>query len=264
MHRELHEPHAAREARLSSIARVAAVGDIHVTVDAGDRVKRELGEVKDCADVLLLAGDLTQHGTRVEAEVLARELETIRIPILAVLGNHDYHADEAPVIRDILEQAGVRVLEAENCELDVGGLRIGVAGIKGFGSGFPGACATEFGEPEMKAFVRHARETAARMRECLLALKSDIKIALTHYAPVKDTLMGERPELYPFLGSYWLAESIDESNCQLAVHGHAHRGTEWGVTPGGIPVRNVARPVIRCAFKVYQIGPPCTRMAQAQ
>jgi Icc-related predicted phosphoesterase len=126
-----------------------------------------------------------------------------------------------------------------------------VAGVKGFGGGFAGACGTEFGEPEMKAFIHHSKMLAGRLRSELDHLQGDVRIALTHYSPIKDTLMGERLEIYPFLGSYLLSEAIDEASCDFAVHGHAHRGTEHGVTGAGVPVRNVARTVIRAAYKIY-------------
>jgi Icc-related predicted phosphoesterase len=126
--------------------------------------------------------------------------------------------------------------------------------VKGFGVGFPGASASDFGEPEMKAFVGHARAAADRLREALDSLESDYTIALTHYAPVEDTLQGERPEIWPFLGCYFLAEAIDAAGADLAVHGHAHGGAEKGTTPGGVHVRNVAQPVIRAPYRVYCVS----------
>jgi Icc-related predicted phosphoesterase len=129
-----------------------------------------------------------------------------------------------------------------------------VAGGKGFGGGFAGRCASDFGEPEMKAFVGYTKSFAARLRDSLQSLDdADVRVSLTHYSPVKDTLAGEPPEIYPFLGSYLLAEAIDQSDVDLAVHGHAHKGTEKGVTPGGVRVRNVALPVIQQAYAVYRL-----------
>lgn len=207
--------------------------------------------MREQADVLLLAGDLTQHGRPEEAEVVAGELEGLGVPIVAVLGNHDLDADRGPEVVAKLEQAGVHVLEGSSVVLRVNGLSLGVAGTKGFGGGVRGACATDFGEPEMKAFIRHTREVAERLAECLARLHTDVKIALTHYAPIPDTLVGERREIYPFLGSYLLGDAIDRGGCDLAIHGHAHRGRFAGTTPKGIPVHNVAQPLIATPYHVF-------------
>jgi Icc-related predicted phosphoesterase len=179
-----------------------------------------------------------------------------------VLGNHDYHRDEQDAIRRALEDAGVRVLENEATTIAVAGQRLGVAGAKGFGGGFAGACCSDFGEPEMKAFVRTTKRIAGELERALTSLDTDIRIALTHYSPVEATLMGERLELFPFLGSYLLGEAIDRGKCQLALHGHAHRGKERGVTPGGVPVRNVARPVIQHAYRVYVVETGSQQLAR--
>ncbi len=237
------------------LARIAAVGDIHLGRDSKNLVRPALIQVGQLADMLLIAGDLTQHGTAEEGRILAEELHDLPVPTAAVLGNHDYHLGAEDEIRRALEEVGVVVLEAESVVFDIHGIKVGVAGAKGFGGGFAGACATEFGEGEMKAFVRHTKYTAHRLREVLDAMVCDVRIALMHYAPVKATLMGERPEIYPFLGSYLLGEAVDMANCDLALHGHAHRGIERGLTKAGVPVRNVARPVINHAFKVYKVSP---------
>jgi Icc-related predicted phosphoesterase len=233
--------------------RIAAVGDVHVGRDMGRTVHRELEHLCERADVLLLAGDLTQHGLPEEGQLLAEALARVGVPVVAVLGNHDYHQGAEHVIRAALERAGACVLEGEKTLCTIHGERLGVAGVKGFGGGFPGASASEFGEDEMKAFVRHSRECAERLGQRLGELECDVKVALTHYAPTPGTLEGERLEIYPFLGSYHLGEVIDAARCTLAIHGHAHRGTEKGATAGGVPVRNVARPVINLAYKVYAI-----------
>jgi Icc-related predicted phosphoesterase len=136
--------------------------------------------------------------------------------------------------------------------LDIGGARLGVAGTKGFGGGFVGACASDFGEPEMKAFIRTTQALAARLERELLALRADVRVAVLHYSPIPETLQGERLEIYPFLGSYLLAEAIDRAGADLVVHGHAHAGSERGVTPGGIRVRNVALPLVRQPYKVFE------------
>lgn len=171
-----------------------------------------------------------------------------------MLGNHDYHLGHEVEVTALLAEAGVIVLEGAGRVLEVGGIRVGVAGIKGFGGGFAGACATEFGEPEMKAFVHHTRLAAARLERALEELDADLRIALLHYSPVADTLRGEKPEIHAFLGSYLLAEAADRGGACLILHGHAHGGTEKGATEGGVPVRNVAQPVIRRAYALYTLG----------
>jgi Icc-related predicted phosphoesterase len=237
-------------------ARIAAVGDIHVGVDSEGTLRPHLADVADRADVLLLAGDLTRRGRPEEAEVLAAELRGLDLPVLAVLGNHDYDSDQTPALIATLAGAGVRVLDGESVVIDADGTRLGVVGVKGFGGGFAGACGSEFGEPETKAYMAHARLAAERLEAALAGLDEgiDARVALLHYAPVEGTLHGERLEIYPFLGSYLLAEAIDRAGADLVLHGHAHGGVERGVTPGGVPVRNVAQPVLRRAYGLYCLG----------
>jgi Icc-related predicted phosphoesterase len=243
---------------VSETIRVAAVGDVHLGRDARGRLRPALEALSDQADVLLLAGDLTQHGTREEAQVVAEEFSGLPVPVVAVLGNHDHHSDLQDELTAMLEQCGVRVLEGGGVLLDIRGCRLGVAGVKGFGGGFAGKCGAAFGEQEMKAFIAHTELVAGRLADALRTVEdADVLIALTHYSPVPDTLSGEPPEIYPFLGSYRLAEAIDGARgglgADLAIHGHAHFGCAQGVTPGGVRVRNVAQPVIRAAYAVYQL-----------
>ncbi|MEU2588683.1 metallophosphoesterase family protein [Streptomyces avermitilis] len=238
--------------------RVAAVGDIHMGADSHGLLRPAFDTLPGCADLLLLAGDLTRHGTPEEARVVAEELAGLAVPVVAVLGNHDHHDEKPEEVTDILRGAGVRVLEGEGTVVEVGGTHVGVAGTKGFGGGFAGRCGSEFGEPLMKEFVRYTRRCADALRGSLEALAEEgcaVRIALTHFSPVPDTLAGEPPEIYPFLGSYLLAEAVDTAGADLAVHGHAHAGAEHGMTGGGVRVRNVAQPVIRRAFSVYHIRP---------
>jgi Icc-related predicted phosphoesterase len=247
-------PPPAEPAARPGVVCVAAVGDIHLGADSRGVFRPTLAELS--ADVLLLAGDLTRLGTVEEARVVAEELAGLDVPVVAVLGNHDYQSDQQDGVTAVLEDAGVTVLDGTGVVVETGTRRIGVAGIKGFGGGFAGKCATEFGEPEMKDFVRHSRRHAERLHEALAGLAdqgADLIVSLTHYSPVKDTLTGEPPEIYPFLGSYQLAEAIDAAGADLAVHGHAHAGVETGLTPGGVRVRNVAQPVIRRAYAVYSL-----------
>ncbi|GGP71899.1 metallophosphoesterase family protein [Saccharothrix coeruleofusca] len=235
--------------------RIAAVGDVHLGEDARGRMRPALEKLDEHADVLLLAGDLTRHGTLDEAQVVADEFSGLPVPVVAVLGNHDHHDDKPDEITKLLRDAGISVLEGETATFDVDGRTLGVAGVKGFGGGFAGKCGSAFGEPEMKAFIRHTCDIAERLQGALASLDTDVKVALTHYAPVPDTLRGEPPEIYPFLGSYLLGEAIDATGTHLAVHGHAHFGTEHGMTPGGVRVRNVAQPIIRSAYTVYCVEP---------
>ena len=232
--------------------RVAAVGDVHAGADSAGRLRPHFEGVADQADVLLLAGDLTRVGEPAEAEVLVGELGDLGLPVLAVLGNHDYHAGREREVAAILGDGGVRVLDGEAVVVPTAGGALGVAGVKGFGGGFAGACGSDFGEPEMKAFVGHTKEVAARLESALMGLGgSGPRVALLHYAPTDTTLLGERLEIYPFLGSYLLGEAVDRAGADVVLHGHAHGGTEKGFTPGGVPVRNVAQPVLRRPYNVY-------------
>ena len=233
--------------------RVAAVGDIHFDRNSQGRMKAHLQQIASLADVLLLAGDLTQTGHIEEARVLAEDLRGSEIPVVAVLGNHDYHLDQEKEVSALLESVGVVVLDGTAVKVRVGDTEVGIAGIKGFGGGFPGATASEFGEPEMKEFVRHTKKQAQILKDALMSLETPYKVALLHYSPVADTLMGEKREIYPFLGSYLLAEAIDQAGVDVAFHGHAHKGVEKGVTFGGVPVRNVAQPVIRHVCNIYTL-----------
>ena len=233
--------------------RIAAVGDLHYGDGSKEILRPSLQHLPDRADLLLLAGDLTRCGGPEEVKILAGELRGLPIPVVAVLGNHDYHAGREDEVRRVLEDARVRVLEGEATAIDIDGIRVGIAGTKGFGGGFRGAHGSDFGEPEMKAFVGHTKMLSDRLERSLTGLDTDLRIALLHYAPIEATLEGERLEIYPFLGSYLLAEAVDNAGADLVLHGHAHHGAEKGRTPGGIPVRNVAQPVIRHAYNIYTL-----------
>jgi Icc-related predicted phosphoesterase len=233
------------------MTRIAAVGDVHMDVDVLGRFRPALENIGDNADMLLLAGDLTRHGTADEARCVAEEFGGLAVPVIAILGNHDYHSDQEQAITRILEGAGIRVLEGDSTIVECAGGPVGIAGAKGFGGGFAGRCASAFGEPEMKAFVRHTESSAELLSRALKDVGTECKVALTHYSPVPETLVGEPLEIYPFLGSYLLAEAIDAVGASLAIHGHAHHGSPRGLTPGGVRVRNVAHPVIRQAYSVF-------------
>jgi len=235
--------------------RLAAVGDIHVGADSVGQLRGDLSNLAEEADVLLLAGDLTKRGELAEVDVLTRELRDLRVPVVAVLGNHDHESDQQRGVTQRLRDVGVHVLEGSATVFEIGGVRLGIAGGKGFAGGFVGATATAFGEREMKVFANTAVLAASAMESALASLDTHVRVLLTHYAPIRGTLHGESPELYPLLGSYLFAELADRCGVDLLVHGHAHDGTEKGATPSGIPVRNVAQPVLRRPYAVYGVEP---------
>jgi Icc-related predicted phosphoesterase len=235
------------------VARIAAVGDVHMAADLRGKYAQALSHLERDADVLLVAGDLTQHGLVEEAAAFAEEFGRCGIPVVAVLGNHDYHSGREAMISDLLERAGITALEGQGHVVETSVGRIGVAGAKGFCLGFTGRCAANFGELEMKTFTQHGIDSAAALRRGFEDLDADVRIALTHFSPTTQTLHGEPAEIWPFLGNHLLGDVIDDARADLAIHGHAHHGTEQGVTTAGVPVRNVAQPVIRSAYKVYEL-----------
>jgi Icc-related predicted phosphoesterase len=234
--------------------RIAAVGDIHVGTDTCGRMASAMGRIGERADMLLIAGDLTQTGSDEEVDCLIRELAAVDVPIVAVLGNHDHHAGQPERVAELLAAVGVSVLEGASTVVLADGFTVGIAGVKGFGGGFPGAQASDFGETEMKQFVRTTTDAARRLEGCLAALRTDFRVALLHYSPIAETLAGEPIGIHAFLGSYLLAEAIDRAGADLVLHGHAHRGSDRGMTPGGVRVRNVARPVIGAPYCVFELG----------
>ena len=234
--------------------RIAAVGDVHVG-SAGTDLVELWASLDDSADVLLLAGDLTKCGTPEEAAVLAGALEGLSLPVVAVLGNHDVHSGQAPAVIRVLQEAGVTVLEGTGCTVEVAGTRVGIAGVKGFGGGFPGSSCADFGEPEMKAFVQAARTSAADLGRALGEVEADVLVALMHYAPCRGTLVGEPEGIHAFLGCYQLGEAVDRARADVAVHGHAHAGSRRGATEGGVPTFNVARAVLGAPYTVLTVDP---------
>jgi Icc-related predicted phosphoesterase len=235
------------------VIRVAAVADIHAGPESVGVLGPLFAGLKDEADILLVPGDVTRDGDPVDAEILVAELKDVGVPVVAVLGNHDYEGNQAEAVTAILRAAGIHVLNRSGIVLDIAGQRVAIAGTKGFGGGFDDALAEDVGEPEMKSWIRHAEIEAEALEDVLNALVGDIRIVLLHYAPVTDTLAGERLELYPFSGNSMLGAAIDRAGADLVLHGHVHRGSPAGVTPGGIPVRNVAQPVIRKPYVVFTI-----------
>ena len=233
--------------------KIAATGDIHFDRKSHNRMGQHMMELEGKADIFLLAGDLTQTGHPEEMRVLANDLRKSPIPVIAVLGNHDYHVDQVEVVSQILKDAGVIVLERSSIIISINGEKVGIAGAKGFGGGFIGSSGADFGEPQMKSFMRHSKGEARQLEQVIKDLECDYKIVLLHYSPTTQTLSGEKKEIYPFLGCYYLAEAVDYGKADIVFHGHAHAGIEKGKTPGGIPVRNVAQPVIRHAFNIYTL-----------
>jgi Icc-related predicted phosphoesterase len=234
--------------------RIAAVGDLHFSEKDSGRYRAAWRDLAGEADVFLLAGDLTLYGTVFQAVALAAELEATRRPIVAVLGNHDGDAGEADGVREALEDIGVHVLEDERLLLRIGGQTLGIAGGKGFGGGFGEADLAGSTDPCFRQALRFTERSAFSLRSNLLQLHADYRVALTHYAPTAATLRGEDPAIHGRLGSALLGEAIDVGGADLAIHGHSHKGTEQGRTAGGVPVRNVALPVIGRPYAVYRLA----------
>jgi Icc-related predicted phosphoesterase len=233
--------------------RLAAVGDLHVGRDAREALASHFAGLATEADLLLLAGDLTRSGRPEEAEALADVLRDTGVPVVGVLGNADYDAEQAAEIVSIMRESGVHMLDRSSVVLDVGDEKVAIAGVKGFGGGFGAALAEVTGEPEMRAWVQYAEDEADALEGVLASMVGDVRLALLHYAPITDTITGERLERYAFAGNSMLGAAIDHAGADLVLHGHIHRGSPAGRTPGGIPVRNVAQQVIREPYALFTI-----------
>lgn len=224
--------------------RLAAVGDLHVRTSHRGTWSPFFKEVCEQADVLLICGDLTDTGDEAEAEILAEELKDCSIPVIGVLGNHDYEKGRQKLIREILQNERVHILDGEAIAIG----DIGFAGVKGFGSGFNNHMLALFGEDGMKAFVQEAVDEAMRLDRALARLDADHnvskKIAILHYAPISETVQGEPEPLFPFLGCSYLAEPLNRRNVHAAFHGHAHAGTLSGETQDGVKIFNVSKPIL--------------------
>jgi Icc-related predicted phosphoesterase len=224
---------------------VAAIGDLHVSEGGQGRYADMFREISDAADVLVLAGDLTNFGKVTEAEILAEDLRHCTIPIVAVLGNHDVEAGETDELLAIVESVGVTMLDEQATVIR----GVGFAGVKGFLGGFGRGELGAFGETAVKTFVDEAINEARKLENALRSLRTERVMAVLHYAPIRETVEGEPLEIFPFLGSSRLANAIDRfENVKAVVHGHAHRGSYSGRTPGGIPVFNVAQFVVEPMF----------------
>jgi Icc-related predicted phosphoesterase len=221
--------------------RIAAMGDIHISKTSQGAFQALFSQVSSTADVLALCGDFTDYGLPEEARILARELTaSVKIPVIAVLGNHDYESGQQDEIRKILVDAGVVVLDGEATEVH----GVGFAGAKGFGGGFGRGALGPWGERAIKLFVQEAVDEALKLEAALARLRTRRRIALLHYSPVRSTVEGEPPEIFPYLGSSRLEEPINRYRVTAVFHGHAHRGSAEGRTSTGIPVYNVAMPLL--------------------
>jgi Icc-related predicted phosphoesterase len=224
--------------------RIAATADIHYSKTATGSLQGLFAAASEEADVLLLCGDLTDYGHAEEAKVLADDLRKhVKIPVLAVLGNHDYETGHAVEINQILSDAGVTMLDGECVEVK----GIGFAGVCGFGGGFGRAMLNGWGEPAIKHFVQEAIDQAMRLERALARLETEKRVVLLHYAPIRETVEGENPEIMPFLGSSRLEGPLNRFNVTAAFHGHAHGGAPEGLTSTQVPVYNVAMQVLKKA-----------------
>lgn len=227
--------------------KVGALADLHVREGQARPYRELFDEICRVADVLVLAGDLTDLGKREEAQILAEDLKACSIPVLAVIGNHDHESGEPEAVRQILRDAGVVMLESRPFVIQ----DVGFVGAKGFAGGFGRHLLTAFGEPAIKQFVAESMGEATRLENGLRSLHTERVFVVLHYAPVVATIAGEPSEIYPFLGSSRLAEVIDRFNVQAVVHGHAHHGKYEGRTPGGVPVYNVASHIEKPTGRPY-------------
>jgi Icc-related predicted phosphoesterase len=226
---------------MAEIKRIAAVGDLHVTKESSGVFRPVFAQLEGKADVLLLCGDLTDYGLPDEAHVLAKELSVLKIPILAVLGNHDFESGHHAKVTEILQEGGVKVLDGDSHVIE----GLGFAGIKGFAGGFGRGTLGPWGESAIKSFVKEALDEALKLESALARLRTERRIALLHYAPVRDTVQGEPEEIFAFLGCSRLEEPLERYPVNCAFHGHAHRGSMEGKTRVGTPVFNVAMPLLR-------------------
>jgi Icc-related predicted phosphoesterase len=221
--------------------RIAAVGDLHCRKTSAGQIWPLLSRANELADVLLLCGDLVDHGLEEEAHVLAKELAVVRIPMIGVLGNHDFQANTEGVVTRILGEAGVQLLDGDAVEVH----GVGFAGAKGFLGGYGRATLGPWGEPAIKHFVQEAIDESLKLEAALARLRTPRKVAIMHYSPVRDTCVGEPVEIYPYLGCGRLEEPLYAFPVDAVFHGHAHHGSPEGRTRGGIPVYNVALPLLR-------------------
>ena len=227
------------------LVRIAAVSDVHYSKTSQGALQPLFAEITKAADILVIPGDLTDYGLADEARVLARDLTAaVKIPIVAVLGNHDHEGDQVAEIVRILTDAGVHVLDGDAVEL----LGIGFAGVKGFAGGFGRGALGPWGERSIKSFVQESVNEALKLESALARLTTDTRVAVLHYAPIRETVEGEPVEIYPWLGSSRLEEPLARFEVSAVFHGHAHKGAPEGRTSTGIPVYNVSMAVLKDRF----------------
>jgi uncharacterized protein len=217
--------------------RIAAIGDLHCRVNFEGQIEEILDGVPGQADVLVLAGDLTETGLPQEAETLVTALQSFDIPKIGILGNHDHESGNADEVKAILEAGGIIILDGTLHEIG----DVGFVGTKGFCGGFGRTLVQPFGEEALKTFIRAGIDEAITLENAAAKLDCKHKMAILHYAPIKETLQGEPLELHSFLGSQRLGNALDRHRVDVIVHGHAHHGYPEGRTPEGIPVHNVSR-----------------------
>jgi Icc-related predicted phosphoesterase len=243
----------ARSGNSSGVIKVAAAGDVHAGGPRDERFAAVFADAAREADLILLAGDLTLHGKPDEARALVEAVSGVEVPVVAVLGNHDWHANRSDELLSVLRDGGLRMLERESTVVDVDGTKVGIAGVKGFVGGFPDSELPDFGEPSLR---RVYAETTAEVEALDRGLEEisgcEVRIALLHYAPTTVTLEGEPPVIWAFLGSDRLAAPIARHRPDLVLHGHGHRGTFEGAI-GDVPVYNVAQEVIEKDFEIFSL-----------
>lgn len=227
-----------------SVLRLAALGDIHYGKTSQGSYSPLFGQIAESADVLVLCGDLTDYGLAEEARVLARDLAPIKIPVVAVLGNHDFEANQDKDISQALSDVGVHLLDGDTWEYR----GVGFAGVRGFCGGFGRGALGPWGEKIIKDFVHEAVQEALKLESALARLKTDHRIVVLHYAPIRATVEGESAEIFPFLGSSRLEDPISRFEVTAVFHGHAHKGAPEGKTQSGIPVYNVAHAVLKANY----------------
>lgn len=239
---------------MPDVVRIAAAGDMHCQASRRDEAIAGFATIDGKAELLLLAGDLTTHGQPEQAEVLADACRPLDIPIVAVLGNHDWHCNQVEDLVPLWEDAGITVLDRSHTIVDVDGVDVGIAGVKGFVGGFPGSHLPDFGEPSLRGVYAEAGEEVEALDRGLRAIAHcPLRIALLHYAPTCETLVGEPEPIWAFLGTDRLARPIAEHEPDLVLHGHAHAGTFEGRIDG-VPVYNVSVPVMRQDFWVFELS----------
>jgi len=234
--------------------RIAATADLHYSAKSPGILKDQLVRVREEADVLVVAGDLTNFGLPEEMEPLLNVLVRLRIPVIAVLGNHDYESDRQAELSRMMTAEGIKVLDGTGYERD----GVGFAGTKGFVGGFGRGVLTAFGEAEIKTFVKASVDEALKLERAMSQLRTSKRVVVLHYAPILATVEGEAPEIYPYLGSSRLAEVVDRHGADLVVHGHAHHGSTNGKTTAGVPVHNVAITLLQSqkppsAYRIFEV-----------